>query len=163
VRRPAAAAGSAAFFALAPGVVAGVVPWLLTRSDADAWWLPVRVLGVLALAASAAVLVHAFVRFAVEGVGTPAPVAPTAHLVVGGLYRFVRNPMYVAVVGAVVGEALLFGRVVLLGYACVLTVVFALFVRLYEEPTLRRQFGDEYESYRRAVPAWRPRLRPWRG
>ena len=163
MRRPAAAAGSAGFFALAPAVVAGVVPWLLTRWDVHAWWLPARVLGAFALAASAAVLVHAFARFAVEGVGTPAPVAPTAHLVVGGLYRFVRNPMYVAVVGAVVGQALLFGRIVLLAYACVLAFVFALFVRLYEEPTLRRQFGDEYESYRRGVPAWRPRLRPWRG
>jgi protein-S-isoprenylcysteine O-methyltransferase Ste14 len=163
VRRPAAAAGSAAFFALAPGVVAGVVPWLLTGWDVHAWWLPLRVVGALVLAASAGVLVHAFVRFVVEGVGTPAPVAPTEHLVVGGLYRFVRNPMYVAVVGAVVGQALLLGRVVLLAYAGVLAVVFALFVRRYEEPTLRRQFGDEYESYRRAVPAWRPRLRPWRG
>jgi protein-S-isoprenylcysteine O-methyltransferase Ste14 len=163
VRRPAAAAGSAAFFALAPGVVAGVVPWLLTGWDVYAWWLPLRVVGVLVLAASAGVLVHAFVRFVVEGVGTPAPVAPTERLVVGGLYRFLRNPMYVAVVGAVVGQAFLLGRVVLLAYAGVLAVVFALFVRLYEEPTLRRQFGDEYESYRRAVPAWRPRLRPWRG
>jgi protein-S-isoprenylcysteine O-methyltransferase Ste14 len=109
------------------------------------------------------VLVHAFARFVVEGLGTPAPVAPTEQLVVGGIYRFVRNPMYLAVVAAVVGQALLLGRVVLLAYAVVLGVVFAAFVRLYEEPTLRRQFGDDYSRYRRAVPAWRPRLRPWRG
>jgi protein-S-isoprenylcysteine O-methyltransferase Ste14 len=71
--------------------------------------------------------------------------------------------MYVAVVGAVVAQALVLGRVVLLVYAAVLWCVFALFVRLYEEPTLRRQFGAAYEEYRSAVPAWLPRLRPWRG
>lgn len=163
MRKPRAAAGSAAFFAVAPGVVAGVVPWLLTGWDAHSSWLPLRVLGVVVLAASAIVLVNAFTVFVVEGLGTPAPVAPAEHLVVGGLYRFVRNPMYLAVVGAVLGQALLLGRTVLLAYAGVLAAVFAAFVRGYEEPTLRRQFGDEYETYRRAVPAWRPRLRPWRG
>jgi protein-S-isoprenylcysteine O-methyltransferase Ste14 len=163
VRRPTAAAGSAAFFAAAPGVVAGVVPWLLTRWQAHSWWLPLRVAGVLVLVASAIVLVDAFARFVVEGLGTPAPVAPTERLVVGGLYRFVRNPMYLAVLGAVVGQALLLGRAALLAYGGVLVVVFVTFVRLYEEPTLRRQFGKEYETYRGAVPAWVPRLRPWRG
>src|SRR4051794_8743497 len=102
-----AAAGSSLFFALAPGVVAGVVPWWLTGWDAEPVWLPVRVLGVLVLIAGAAVLVHAFARFVAEGVGTPAPVAPTQHLVVGGLYRWVRNPMYIAVVASVAGQALL--------------------------------------------------------
>jgi protein-S-isoprenylcysteine O-methyltransferase Ste14 len=163
VRRPTAAAGSAAFFALAPGVVAGVVPWALTRWDARAWWLPLRVVGVVVLAAAAVALVHAFARFVLEGLGTPAPIAPADHLVVGGPYRFVRNPMYLAVVGAVAGQALVLGRVVLLAYAGVLAVVFGAFVHLYEEPTLRRQFGDDYEGYRRAVSAWLPRLRPWRG
>ena len=81
--------------------------------------------------------------------GTPAPVAPTAHLVVGGLYRHVRNPMYVAVVGAVVGQALLLGQFGLLVYAALLQVTFIAFVRGYEEPTLRRQFGPEYDAYRR--------------
>jgi len=162
VRRPTAAAGSAVFFAVAPGVVAGVVPWLLTGWDTRSWWLPLRVAGALVLAGSAGVLLHAFVRFVAEGRGTPAPVAPTEHLVVGGLYRFVRNPMYLAVVGAIVGQALLLGRGVLIVYGAVIAVVFVAFVRLYEEPTLRRQFGAEYEAYRRAVPAWRPRLRPWR-
>jgi protein-S-isoprenylcysteine O-methyltransferase Ste14 len=162
VRRPAAAAGSAVFFAVAPGGVAGVGPWLLTRWHAAAWWLPVRVVGGALVVAGAAGLVHAFVRFVVEGAGTPAPVAPPERLVVGGLYRFVRNPMYVAVVAAVVGQALLLGRLVLLAYAVVVWVVVALFVRGYEEPTLHRQFGAGYDAYRRAVPAWLPRLRPWR-
>ena len=106
-----AAAGSSLFFALAPGVVAGVVPWWLTGWDAEPAWLPLRVLGALPCsAAGAAVLVHAFSRFVAEGLGTPAPVAPTRHLVVGGLYRWVRNPMYVAVVSCVAGQALLLGR-----------------------------------------------------
>ena len=162
MRRPAAAAGSAVFFAVAPGVVAGVVPWLLTRWHAVAWWLPVRVAGGALVLAGAEVLVHAFVRFVVEGAGTPAPVAPAERLVVGGLYRFVRTPMYVALVAAIVGQALLLGRLVLLAYAVLVWVVCALFVRVYEEPTLHRQFGAGYDAYRRAVPAWLPRLRPWR-
>ena len=105
------------FFALAPGVVAGVMPWLLTEWEAeptsDAW----RVLGVVLVVAGASVLLHAFARFVVEGVGTPAPVAPTRHLVVGGLYRWVRNPMYIAVVSCVAGQALLLGRSALWAYA----------------------------------------------
>ena len=120
VRRSIAAAGSAAFFALAPGTVAGLLPWWLTRwlpGAALAHWLPARVLGILMLLAGTAFLVHAFARFVFEGVGTPAPIAPPAHLVVGGLYRYVRNPMYLAVVVTVLGQALLLWRPVLLGYA----------------------------------------------
>jgi protein-S-isoprenylcysteine O-methyltransferase Ste14 len=160
MRRPAAAAGSALFLALAPGVVAGVVPWLLTGWDADADWGAVaRVAGALLVGAGGIVLVQAFVRFVREGAGTPAPVAPTEHLVVGGLYRYVRNPMYLAVAATIVGQALLLGSVVLLGYAALfLAVVFA-FVRGYEEPTLARRYGAEYEAYRAAVPGWWPRLR----
>jgi protein-S-isoprenylcysteine O-methyltransferase Ste14 len=150
------------FFALAPGVVAGVVPWSLTGWAVEPAPAVVRALGALVVAACAAVLLHAFARFVREGVGTPAPVAPTAHLVVGGLYRHVRNPMYVAVVGAVVGQALLLGQFGLLAYAALLLVTFVAFVRGYEEPTLRRQFGPDYDAYRAAVPGWWPRARPAR-
>ena len=160
MRLATAAAGSSLFFALAPGVVAGVVPWWLTGWDAEPVWTGLRVLGVLILAAGAAVLVHAFARFVAEGVGTPAPVAPTQHLVVGGLYRWVRNPMYLAVVACVAGQALLFGRPVLAVYAAALLALFVAFVRGYEEPTLRRQFGSDYDAYRRAVGGWWPRARP---
>jgi protein-S-isoprenylcysteine O-methyltransferase Ste14 len=160
VRRPSAAAGSALFFAIAPGVVAGLVPWLITGWDVEAeWWPPLRVAGAVVTVVAAAVLVHAFARFVVEGLGTPAPVAPTERLVVGGLYRYVRNVMYVAVTAAIVGQALLLGSGALLVYAAVAWAGMAAFVRLHEEPALARRYGAAYESYRRAVPAWLPRLR----
>jgi protein-S-isoprenylcysteine O-methyltransferase Ste14 len=159
VRRPSAAAGSALFFAVAPGVVAGLVPWLLTGWEVDAeWWPPLRVLGALLVVAGAAVLVHAFARFVIEGLGTPAPLAPTEHLVVGGLYRYVRNVMYIAVTTTIVGQALLLGSRALLVYAAIMWAFMAAFARFYEEPTLAGRYGAQYEEYRRAVPAWWPRL-----
>ena len=164
MRRAAAATGSAAFFVVAPGVVVGLIPWALTGGwEAEDPWAPLVVLGALLLAAGLLVLVRSFVRFVVEGIGTPAPVAPTEHLVVGGLYRHVRNPMYLALGAIVTGQALILGRPALLLYAAAVLAVTSTFVRVYEEPTLRSQFGAEYDAYRRAVPAWRPRLRPWRG
>ena len=160
MRRPSAAAGSALFFAVAPGVVAGLVPWLITGWDVKAeWWPPLRVAGAVLVVAAAAVLVDAFASFVLEGLGTPAPVAPTERLVVGGLYRYVRNVMYVAVTAAIVGQALLLGSVALLVYAASAWAGMAAFVRFHEEPALARRYGAEYESYRRAIPAWLPRLR----
>jgi protein-S-isoprenylcysteine O-methyltransferase Ste14 len=159
MRRPTAAAGSALFFALAPGVVAGLIPWSLTGWEVDATlWLPLRVLGAAVVVAGAAMLVHSFVRFVVEGVGTPAPVAPTEKLVVGGLYRYVRNPMYVAVVSTILGQALLLGQPGLVVYAAVIWAMMAAFVLFYEQPTLAHRYGAQYEEYMRAVPAWVPRV-----
>ena len=120
-----------------------------------------RPLGASLIAAGVAVLVASFARFVHEGLGTPAPVAPTETLVVGGFYRYVRNPMYIAVGSIIVGQALLFGQAVLLGYAALFLLVVASFVHWYEEPVLGRRYGEQYEAYRRAVPAWRPRLHPW--
>ena len=94
-----------------------------------------------------------------EGLGTPAPLAPTQRLVVRGLYRYVRNPIYIADTAIIAGQSLLLGRLWLLLYAVAFLIVTAAFVRWYEEPTMSRQFGDEYEAYRRAVPGWLPRLR----
>jgi protein-S-isoprenylcysteine O-methyltransferase Ste14 len=161
VPRSVAAAGTAALFLLAPGIVAGLVPWSLTGWDAASVWPPLRVTGIVLIAAGAPVLIHAFARFVTEGLGTPAPAAPPERLVVGGLYRYVRNPMYVAVVAIIVGQALALGRPALLLYAVAVFVAVASFVRLWEEPDLTRRFGAQYEAYRHAVPAWRPRLRPW--
>jgi protein-S-isoprenylcysteine O-methyltransferase Ste14 len=159
-----AALGSALFLVVAPGVMALLVPWWLTgwqvQGGGPGWWL-VRTVGVALCAAGAVVLLQAFARFVVEGLGTPAPIAPTEHLVVGGTYRYVRNPMYLAVTSVIVGQALLLVQPVLLVYGAVFLLVTATFVRLYEEPTLRRQFGAEYDAYRTAVPGWWPSRRPY--
>src|SRR5918998_2628063 len=164
MRRVTAAVGSAVFFVVAPGAVAGLIPWLLTGwqgREPVPYWVPMRVLGVVLLLAGLIVLVQAFVRFVMEGLGTPAPIAAPERLVVGGVYRYVRNPMYVAVLAAIVGQGLLLGRLDLLLYAAAAWLVVAAFVRWYEEPTLTRRFATDNEPSRRAVPAWCPRLRPW--
>src|SRR5262249_52946436 len=121
------------------------------------------ILGWALVAAGAAVIVPAFARFVVEGLGTPAPVAAPSRLVVGGAYRYVRNPMYLAVVAAILGQALVLGRLTPVWYALVVAAAFYAFVRGYEEPELRRRFGADYEMYQRHVRGWWPRLRPWTG
>lgn len=156
--------GSLVFFVLAPGTVAGWVPYWLTRWRVEPPFLgfaALRVVGGLLVCAGLASVVESFLRFALVGVGTPAPVAPTRHLVVSGQYRHVRNPMYVAVVVTIVGQAFVFGSVTLLRYAAVVWLAFHAFVRLYEEPTLAAKFGVSYDEYRRHVGRWWPRLRPW--
>jgi protein-S-isoprenylcysteine O-methyltransferase Ste14 len=132
MRRPTAALGSAVFFLVGPGTVVGLIPWLLAGwlvRQPVPYWAPMRVLGVILLGAGLIVLVQAFVRFIVEGLGTPAPIAAPERLVVGGLYRYVRNPMYVAILAALVGQALLLGQLGLLLYAAVLWLISAVFVR----------------------------------
>lgn len=163
MRKTDAAFGSAVFFALAPGIVAGLIPWLLTGWRMAQAWFPLRLAGALLAAAGAAFLLNAFARFVSEGRGTPAPVAPTEHLVVGGIYRYVRNPMYLSVLAAILGQAALLGQPVLIGYAAVVGLAVVSFVLLYEEPTLLKRYGAEYETYRQAVPGWLPRLTPWAG
>lgn len=152
------------FVALVPGTVVALVPWLLTH-----WRMPEPFLGTVAtrfaggilIAAAVPVLLEAIFRFAWQGRGTPAPVLPTEHLVVTGTYRFVRNPMYVAVLSALVGQALLFASLKVLVYAACVAAAFHAFVMIYEEPTLRRNYGASYEQYCRAVRRWLPRLTPW--
>lgn len=158
--RGTAAVASALHFVSAPGVVVGLIPWLLTgwQSTTPAWPAALRVAGAALAICGVVVVTAEFVRFVREGRGSPAPVVPTRNLVTGGLYRYVRNPMYVAVVAAVVGQAWWFSSGVLLAYAAVLFAVVAGFVRGYEEPTLTRTFGSTYVEYCRAVPRWIPRL-----
>ena len=167
MRRPVAAVGTGVFFVLGPCVVAGFVPWLISG-----WHLsrPVSALavvriivGALIVIAAAAVVIRNFARFVAEGRGTPAPIAPPDQLVVGGDYRYVRNPMYVAVIAAILGQALIFGSLWLLVYAAAIWLLTATFVRFYEEPTLLDRFGASYADYRRNVRAWLPRLHPWHG
>ena len=154
--------GSALFFVIAPGVVAGVVPWSITRYT-DPAELPVALLGLVVVALGLAALVACFVQFVREGRGTPAPVAPTEKLVVGGLYRWVRNPMYLAVGTIILGQAVAFASVGVLVWFGLFAVAVVSFVTAYEQPTLRRTYGASYDAYCRAVPAWWPRLTPWDG
>ena len=158
MRRLRAVVGTAVFLVLAPGVVAGLVPWWLTGwqgRPSHPW--PARVAGLLLAGAGAAVLLGAFAQFTVEGGGTPAPVAPTERLVAGGLYRFVRNPMYLAVLAVIAGQALWLSRPVLLAYAAAVTGACVAFVHGYEQPTLSRRYGEQYQAYLRDVPGWWPR------
>jgi protein-S-isoprenylcysteine O-methyltransferase Ste14 len=157
--------GSLLFFWIAPASVAGLGPYLVSgwRMQAPFWGLPViRLVGIAVVAAGLTALVECFVRFAIRGLGTPAPIAPPAHLVVSGLYRYVRNPMYVAVVALVVGQALILGSAALFVYAIVTWLTFHAFVVGYEEPALRRQFGTSFDEYLTHVPRWTPRLTAWR-
>src|SRR5215469_1671533 len=125
MRKLTAAAGSAVFLVIAPGVVAGLVPWWLTRWRMGAAYpVPVQVTGAVVAGVGAAALLGAFAQFAIQGRGTPAPPAPTDQLVVRGLYRYVRNPMYLAVLAVITGQALLLGRPVLLGYGGLVAAAF---------------------------------------
>jgi protein-S-isoprenylcysteine O-methyltransferase Ste14 len=151
-------------FVVGPGLMIGVVPWLLTRwqfRNPTPYWVILRVLGVLLILAGLFVLIQAFARFVTEGFGTPLPSAPPRLLVVGGMYRWVRNPIYVAALAVTLGQALFFGQLGPLVYAAILWAGMASVVRWREEPILARRFGADYDVYRRAVPAWCPRLRPW--
>jgi protein-S-isoprenylcysteine O-methyltransferase Ste14 len=153
-----AAVGSLMFLVVAPGVVAGLIPYWLTGWDSTGPPVVLVVAGAVLVVAGAAVLLHAFARFVLEGVGTPAPVAPTQELVVGGAYRYVRNPMYLAVGSVILGEALLLGQPSLLAWLAVFALAVASFVHLYEEPTLSARYGDQYAAYCERVPRWLPRI-----
>lgn len=164
MKRLSAILGSALFLVVAPGTVAGLAPWWISRWRMQPPFfgiVAVRVLGILFIAAGLPVLIDSFARFALQGAGTPAPAFPPQHLVVTGLYRYVRNPMYVAVFCLVLGQALVLGNVSLLTYAAIVWLAFHLFVCLYEEPQLRRQFGGEYAAFCAHVRRWLPRFTPW--
>jgi len=123
---------------------------------------PFRAIGALLIAAGITILLESFGRFALEGIGTPAPIFPPRRLVVTGFYRYVRNPMYVAATSLLLGQALLLGDIRILAYAMFALLATNLFVLTYEEPTLRKTFGAEYETYCAHVPRWIPRFTPWR-
>jgi protein-S-isoprenylcysteine O-methyltransferase Ste14 len=156
--------GTAIFLVLAPGTVAGYVPWYISRWHVHApfpGFTVLRVIGVALIVAGIPALLDCFARFALQGIGTPAPVFPMQHLVVKGFYRFVRNPMYVSVLAVILGQALFLGSIGVAVYAASVWLLVHLFVTGYEEPTLRTTFGAEYEAYCTHVPRWVPRLSPW--
>lgn len=147
------------FLVFAPGMVAGVIPLTLLQSG------PRMETGVLAWlayplwAVGVAVLLWCFWDFLVKGKGTPAPIEPPKELVVSGLYKFVRNPMYDGVLLVILGHFLWFGYRGILIYVFVVFIAFTLFVILYEEPHLTSTFGEAYENYLRDVPRWLPRIK----
>jgi protein-S-isoprenylcysteine O-methyltransferase Ste14 len=161
VRTFGAAIGSVVFFVLNPGLMGAIVPWLLTGWRSHHPPLPSKILGGVLIVGGAGVLLATVIRFVSEGRGTPHPVAPTSKLVIGGPYRYVRNPMYLAVLTAILGQAALLGRLDLVVYAGAFWLLVASFVYIHEEPTLAARYGEQYDAYRRAVPAWLPRLRAW--
>ncbi len=166
MRKILASFGSLLFFFVAPGTVAGLLPWWISHWSLEPafWGHPgLRIAGGILVAAGLVPLLESFARFAWKGLGTPAPPFPTRHLVVSGFYRYVRNPMYLSVVAIVLGEALLFGDVQLFIYAGLVWLGFFLLVLVHEEPTLRKNFGEDYIIFCRNVPRWLPRLAPWRG
>lgn len=159
--RTSKAAWEAGIFLLCvPGVVAGGIPlWIVASGNGPQWeghWASTT-LGWTCIAVGSVGLLDSFVRFVTDGRGTPAPTAPTETLVVRGLYRWVRNPMYVAVLLVILGQALVFAQPWVLIYGGAVAIAVSSFVRWYEEPTLTRRFGEQYTAYRRAVPAWWPR------
>jgi len=158
-----AAVGAALFFVVAPGGVAGLAPYLISGWRRE-HLLPgaLRAVGAVLIVLGVLSVVESFARFVLRGHGTPAPVAPPKHLVVSGQYRHVRNPMYVALVAIVVGQAVWLGSAALAIYAVVLLGLFHLRVVTYEEPQLVTLFGVESATYRQAVPRWLPRVSPWR-
>ncbi|MBZ5504658.1 MAG: isoprenylcysteine carboxylmethyltransferase family protein [Acidobacteriia bacterium] len=164
MNRSAAILGSAVFLVIAPGTIAVLMPYWICQwhmAPPLLGWSAIRVVGAVLIVTGLPLLLDSFARFAIQGLGTPAPVAPPRHLVVSGLYRYVRNPMYVAVSAMVFGQGLFFGSVQVLQYGLAVVVGFHLFVLLYEEPTLRGKFGSEYSNYCKHVRRWWPRMRAW--
>ena len=145
---------------LVPATAAGWIPLWLRGNASMTDMVALRGVSILLIAVGVAIYLHsAFWGFALHGLGTPAPIAPTKKLVVVGLHRYVRNPMYIGVALMVLGQAMLFWSWHLLGYAVLFLIIVHLFVVFYEEPTLERQFGQEYGDYRKRVPRWIPRFR----
>lgn len=160
--RTTALLGSALFLVVAPGTLAGLIPWLIAPWPAPIAHMWLAAFGVALLLPGAVLLLDCFRRFAMQGMGTPAPIAPPERLIVTGAYRHVRNPMYVAVVSLILGQAALFASLPLLIYGVIMWAGFHAFVLGYEEPTLRRLFPQDYAAFFAAVPRWIPRLTPWR-
>lgn len=145
---------------LFPGTVTVLVPWLffmpadqhgLTR----AWY---TWLGLPLIITGASMLLWSIYAFARDGKGTLSPADPARRLVIRGLYQYVRNPMYVGVVGVLSGEAVFFASMPLFGYTAVVFLIFNLFIRVHEEPYLKREFGAAYEQYCREAGRWLPRF-----
>ena len=163
MRRSVAAAVSVAWGVALGVTFGGLLPYLLNDWHFHRplpYWALAQVAGGLLICAGLVPIVRSFIDF-IKADGTPVPVASPPRLVVSGFYRYVRNPIYAGFLAILIGEVLLFASPGLVGYTLVAWCVGAAAARFYEEPTLARKFGAEYQAYRHAVPAWIPRLRPW--
>ena len=165
MRRFWASLGSLVFFILAPGTILGFVPWWLTgwRIGPPFFGIePLRWVGAALIVLGLLPLLSSFARFAWNGLGTPAPIAPPTNLVVTGFYSRVRNPIYIALFIILLGEALLFGDERVAAWGVLVWLVTFAAVVISEEPTLREQFGEEYRTYCKNVPRWVPRFIPYK-
>ena len=149
---------TALFTIVVPGTVAGYIPYLLSDRFAHRASGPLEWLGFAVLVVGATIYFRCAWEFAVRGLGTPAPIAPTKYLVTTALHRYVRNPMYLGVALAILGQAIWFRSMHVALYAAIMLAVAHIFVVLYEEPTLHQQFGASYDQYRQRVPRWIPRF-----
>jgi protein-S-isoprenylcysteine O-methyltransferase Ste14 len=155
-RKPLAILNTIVFTIFVPGTVAGVMPYWLSNGFPLTSG-PLRWLGALVMVGGISIYCRCAWEFAVRGLGTPAPIAPTQFLVTTALHRYVRNPMYIGVALVILGEAALCHSLRLVIYAAAMLSIVHVFVVFYEEPTLRRQFGESFEAYVRSVPRWIPK------
>ena len=146
------------FSILVPGTVAGIIPWLLVQGSGGAVLVipSIWMVGFLPLLVGVGLYLWCAGAFTFIGKGTPAPFDAPKFLVTEGPYQWVRNPIYIAVLLVVIGEAILFRSFLLVGYALLVGLVVHMFVVFVEEPSLRRQFGASYETYLYTVPRWLP-------
>jgi protein-S-isoprenylcysteine O-methyltransferase Ste14 len=148
---------------IVPGVACFIVPFTILRATGVSLDRPVGIVQLFSIALAglgSAMVIWVSTTFVREGKGTPVPLNPPTRFVAGGLYRYMRNPMYVGALTILMAEALYFGSIWLLVYAAGLWLAFHLFLVLWEEPQLKRRFGAAYERYLEQVPRWLPKLRP---
>ena len=165
MRRFWASLGSLVFFIVAPGTILGLVPWWLTgwRIGPPLFGIaPLRWVGAALIVLGLLPLLSSFARFAWDGLGSPGQIPPPTNLVVTGFYSRVRNPIYVALLIILLGEALLFGDERVAAWGVLFWLFTFVWVVIVEEPVLREQFGEEYRTYCKNVPRWVPRVIPYK-
>jgi len=146
------------FMLVVPGTIAGWLPWYISGWRRPRLDSALGFVGALVAVVGWLVLLWCARDFVVRGRGTPNPLDPPRALVVDGLYRFVRNPMYVAIVTSLLGQAAMYRSSAVAWYAVGMAAAFHLRVVLYEEPKLTELFGDSFADYRARVPRWIPRV-----
>ena len=144
------------FTILQPGIVAGLVPYWILRGELSVSrsWQFTHYAGIVIFLIGLIIMLHCIINFAVKGRGTLSPADPTKRLVISGLYKYSRNPMYVGVMLILVGESMYFRSQSLWMYSFFIFIAFNLFIAGFEEPRLRRDFGEEYQAYCKRVSRW---------